>query len=120
MAAATDAHDHDFVRPAKSPARRGAQTVGEMASDAYNRAPDLGISNTVQNAYQNAPDLGVQSTVERYTGYGHSAQQQGNQPDMDHRSGKEQGAADGQHQQGEGQGRKELSLRDFSKEKGRE
>lgn len=38
--------------------------------NAYNRAPDLGITSTANSAYQRAPDLGVGATINRYLGQG--------------------------------------------------
>jgi len=75
-------------RPEKSPARGPGVSAmdgingavggaSSMASDAYNRAPDLGISSTANNAYQRAPDLGVGATINRVFGRGNQTEQDG-------------------------------------------
>ncbi|UZJ51636.1 hypothetical protein CBS101457_000956 [Exobasidium rhododendri] len=78
----------NFARPEKSPARRsmdgahatnnggttGLASVGNAASSAYERAPDLGISSTAKSVYQRAPDLGVGATISNILGTSETSQ----------------------------------------------
>lgn len=55
------------------------QAISNTATNAYNNAPDLGITRTFQSTYNSAPDMGVSQGAEKLTAGAGGASSSGGQ-----------------------------------------
>lgn len=44
------------------------EAVANSATSAYNNAPDLGVTSTLQSAYDKAPDMGLSHQAQKLSG----------------------------------------------------